>query len=97
MQRLNLTLAIVLVLCALSVVTARHQARRSFIGLQAEQDRARALDVEWGRLQLEQSTWAMHTHIEQVARQHLQMAVPEPKQIRMLNLMPAGAAKGGEQ
>ena len=87
MSRLSLVLAIALMLCALSVVTARHHARSSFIELQAEQDKARALDIEWGRLQLEQSTWAMHTHIEQVARQHLQMAVPEPKQIRMLNLM----------
>ena len=95
MLRINLLLAIVLVLCALSVVTARHHARRAFISLQAEQDKARNLDIEWGRLQLEQSTWAMHTHIEQVAREHLQMSVPEPKQIRMLNLMQDAAATGG--
>ncbi|NWG87207.1 MAG: cell division protein FtsL [Hydrogenophilaceae bacterium] len=87
MFRVTMTLAILLVLCALSVVTARHQARKLFIDLQAEQERARALDIEWGRLQLEQSTWAMHARIEQVARQNLQMAVPEPKQIHILNLM----------
>lgn len=97
MLRTNLLLAVVLVLCALSVVTARHHARRAFIGLQAEQDRARNLDIEWGRLQLEQSTWAMHTHVEQVARQHLQMAVPEPKQIRMLNLLSGANAKESGQ
>ena len=97
MLRINLLLAIVLVLCALSVVTARHHARRAFIGLQAEQDKARNLDIEWGRLQLEQSTWAMHTHIEQVAREHLQMSVPEPKQIRMLNLMQDVPAKEAGQ
>ena len=85
---MNVTLAILLVLCAISVVTARHQARKLFIDLQAEQEKARALDIEWGRLQLEQSTWAMHARIEQVARQNLQMAVPEPKQIHMLNLIP---------
>ena len=60
-------------------------------------DRARNLDIEWGRLQLEQSTWAMHTHVEQVARQHLQMAVPEPKQIRMLNLLSGANAKESGQ
>ncbi|MFZ5474305.1 MAG: cell division protein FtsL [Pseudomonadota bacterium] len=87
MLRLNALLAILLVLCALLVVSARHQARKLFIELQAEQEKARSLDIEWGRLQLEQSTWAMHGRIEQVARQHLQMAVPEPKQIHMLNLM----------
>lgn len=91
MLRLEMALAIVLVLCALSVVAARHEARKSFIELQAEQEKARALDIEWGRLQLEQSTWAMHARIEQVAKQHLQMAVPEPKQIQMLNLISGGA------
>ena len=88
MLRINGLLAGVLILCALSVVTARHQARKLFIELQAEQAKARQLDIEWGRLQLEQSTWAMHARIEQVARQHLQMAVPEPKATRMLNLVP---------
>ncbi|TCS71042.1 cell division protein FtsL [Sulfuritortus calidifontis] len=91
MLRLNALLAVLLVLCALFVVTARHQARKSFIELQAQQEKARGLDIEWGRLQLEQSTWAMHARIEQVARQHLQMAVPEPKQIHRLNLMHGGA------
>ncbi len=91
MLRMNGLLAVVLVLCALSVVTARHQARKLFIELQAEQARARSLDIEWGRLQLEQSTWAMHARIEQVAHQHLQMAVPAPKGIHMLNLAPGAA------
>lgn len=91
MLRVNIVLALVLLLCAISVVSARHQARKLFIGLQAEQAKARQLDIEWGRLQLEQSTWAMHGRIEQVAGRHLQMAVPEPGTIRMLNLNPGAA------
>jgi cell division protein FtsL len=92
MLRLNLVLALVLVACALSVVTARHQARKSFMALQDAQKAARLLDVEWGRLQLEQSTWAMHSRIEQVAHSHLKMAVPEAKRIRLLSPMSAGEA-----
>ena len=90
MLRVNIVLALVLLLCAISVVSARHQARKLFIGLQAEQAKARQLDIDWGRLQLEQSTWAMHGRIEQVAGRSLQMAVPESGAIRMLNLNPGG-------
>lgn len=84
MQRVNAVLALVLVLCALSVVTARHQARKLFVEVENAHKQARALDIEWGRLQLEQSTWAMHARVEQVARDHLRMAVPQPERIRVL-------------
>ena len=85
MIRLNIILALVLMACALAVVSARHQARKSFIELQAEENRTRDLDIEWGRLQLEQSTWAMHGRIEQVARDHLGMAIPSAERIRVLS------------
>jgi cell division protein FtsL len=84
MQRINPILAVILVICALAVVTARHQARKLFIELQAVQKQSRDLDVEWGRLQLEQSTWAMHSRIEQIAGGQLHMSVPDPKKIRVI-------------
>jgi cell division protein FtsL len=86
MLRLNVILALVLVACALSVVTARHQARKLFVELQAAEKQSRQLDIEWGRLQLEQSTWAMHARVEQVAAKHLQMSVPDLSRVRVLNL-----------
>ena len=85
MVKLNVLLALVLVICALAVVTARHQARKLFVELQAEEKFTRDLDVEWGRLQLEQSTWAMHGRIEQVARAQLHMAIPEASRIRVVS------------
>ena len=91
MLRLNVVLALVLVACALSVVTARHQARKLFVQLQGAEKVARDLDIEWGRLQLEQSTWSMHARIEQVARRNLRMDVPELSRVRVLN------AAGGQQ
>jgi cell division protein FtsL len=44
MTRLNLILLIVLVLCALSVVTSQHQSRKAFMALQSERDREARLD-----------------------------------------------------
>lgn len=84
MVRLNLLLTVILVVCALAVVSARHQARKSFVALQAEQAQARSMDIEWGRLQLEISTWLMHNRVEEVARTRLMMAVPAHGQIYVL-------------
>ncbi len=58
-SRLNLLLLAVLVACALSLVTSRHQARKLFVDLEREQAQSRAYEVEYGQLQIEQSTWAM--------------------------------------
>ncbi|HNQ04399.1 MAG TPA: cell division protein FtsL [Thiobacillaceae bacterium] len=84
MVRLNLLLTLVLLVCALAVVSARHQARKLFVQLQTEQTRARDLDIEWGRLQLEISTWLMHNRVEEVARTRLNMAVPDPRRVYVL-------------
>lgn len=91
MLRLNLPLAILLAICALAVVTARHQARKLFVELQSLERQGRELDTEWGRLQLEQSTWAMHSRIEQIAQGQLRMAAPELKRIQVIKA--AGGAR----
>ena len=78
MLRFNLLLAMVLVLCALGVVTSQHKARKLFQMLESEQERARQLEVEYGQLQLELSTWATHPRIEKVARERLRMRLPDP-------------------
>jgi cell division protein FtsL len=77
MLRVNTLLLIVLVLSALGVVTAQHRARKLFQDVEAEQERARQLDVEFGQLQLEMSTWATHPRIEQIARERLRMRQPD--------------------
>lgn len=76
MQRFNLLLLLVLVVCALGVVTSQHRARKLFQALEAEQEKGRQLDVEYGQLQLEMSTWATHPRVEQIARDRLHMLVP---------------------
>lgn len=84
MTRLNILLALILTACALGVVTSQHKARKLFVELQKEKDLARQYEVEWGQLQLEQSTWAMHSRIEKIASRYLQMQVPEPTRIQIV-------------
>jgi len=81
MARLNLILLLIAVACALSAVTSNHHARKLFIELDREQNRMRELEVEWGQLQLEQSTWAGHARVEKIARDKLGMKTPAPGQI----------------
>lgn len=84
MTKFNLALVLVLVGCSLGVVTAQHKARKIFIELQQEQELAKKMDVEWGQLQLEQSTWAMHARIEKIATAYLQMQVPDASRIQVV-------------
>jgi cell division protein FtsL len=69
------------VLSAIAVVFARHEHRQLFIAL-TRLERARdELNIEFGRLQLEQATWAESNRIDQVARTRLGMKFPETSDI----------------
>jgi cell division protein FtsL len=87
--KLNLLLLLVLVVCALGLVTSQHKARKLFSELERAQARARDLEVEFGKLQLEASTWALHARIERVATGTLGMRTPDPHQVRVIGV--AGA------
>ena len=89
MTRLNVMLFAVLLVCALALVTSQHQARRLFVQLQEEQQHGRDLEIEFGQLQLEQSTWAMQSRIEQVASKKLGMRVPPVTRVRVVPPPPA--------
>lgn len=84
MVRLNLLLLAALIGCALALVTSQHQARKLYVELQQEQELAKQLDVEWGQLQLEQSTWAMHGRIEKIATENLHMRIPPASRIQVV-------------
>ena len=84
MTKLNLILLGILVGCALMLVTSQHQARKLYVELQREQELARNLDIEWGQLQLEQSTWAMHARIEKIAARELGMRVPTSARVQVI-------------
>ena len=91
-MRADAVLLAVVVSSALGVVAAQHQARRLFAELEREQARAQGLEVEWGQLQLEQSTWSAHARIEKIARDRLGMRPPAPGQMISVGAVPAAAA-----
>jgi cell division protein FtsL len=102
MMRLNLILFAVLIMTAMGVVSAQHQARKLYFELQQQNDAGKQYEIEWGQLQLEQSTWAMHSRIEAIASRYMSMEVPDSKRIQVVSTQPpAGAqplpAKGNTQ
>ena len=75
----RLLVAVLILACAASaigVVYARHRHRLLFVEL-SRLERARdELNIEFGRLQLEQAPWAESNRIDQVARTRLGMSFP---------------------
>lgn len=86
MAKLNLLLLLVLIVCALGLVTSQHESRKLFTQLEREQERARALEVEFGQLQLESSTWGLHSRVEKIAAGTLGMRAPDPRRVRMVEM-----------
>jgi len=82
--KLNLLLLAVLVACAIGLVTSQHRARKLFTDLEREQTRARELDIDYGRLQLEASTWGLHQRVERIAAGTLGMRAPDPRRVRVI-------------
>jgi len=87
--KLNLLLLAVLVACAIGLVTSQHRARKLFSDLEREQVRARELDIDYGRLQLEASTWGLHQRVEKIATGALGMRTPDPRRVRVIARDPA--------
>jgi cell division protein FtsL len=82
--KLNLLLLAVLVACALGLVTSQHKARKLFSELEREHQRMRELDIEYGRLQLEASTWGLHSRVEKIATGTLGLRAPDPRRVRLI-------------
>lgn len=76
MRVLILGLAASLLASAMGVVFSTHESRKLFVELQGLQKARDELNAEWGRLQLEQSTWGTHGRIEQIANNKLDMVNP---------------------
>ena len=63
------------------LVYSRHLSRKLFVEIQQLDKKIDDLNVEWSRLQLEQSAWASHGRIEQVARERLGMHMPNADEV----------------
>ncbi|HET7371546.1 MAG TPA: cell division protein FtsL [Gammaproteobacteria bacterium] len=73
---INTALVLALVVSALAVVHTVYRNRTLFAELQQLRQQRDRLNVEWGQLQLEESTWATHARIQQAAREKLDMHMP---------------------
>jgi cell division protein FtsL len=81
---LFLVLSLVLV-SGLFVVATTHHNRFAFNELQELREQANQLEMEWGQLLIEQSTFGVEGRIEQKALEKLQMEVPDISSIVMVS------------
>lgn len=89
MRSVAVLLALVIIV-ALLVVDMRHRSRLLFAELQTLQQKRDALNVEWGKLLLEEATWSQHRRIEALAQAPLGMESPHPSQIVVVHVPGSG-------
>ncbi|HWM29532.1 MAG TPA: cell division protein FtsL [Woeseiaceae bacterium] len=73
---LVLVFAVICVISAMALVYTTHESRKLFIELEQLTTARDELNIEWGQLQIEQSTWATHARIERVATEDLALSRP---------------------
>lgn len=66
---------------AVGVIYTKHESRKLFVELQQLNREVDELNVDWGRLQLEQSAWSSHGRVEKIARKRLAMELPEADKV----------------
>ena len=93
MGRLIIVCAALLMSSALSLVTARFQSRELFVQVDRLEDKARDLDTDWRRLQLERAELARNARIDGLARKDLKMVSTSPD----MTLYMKGAASSATQ
>ena len=76
--------AVVCVLSAIALVYTKHESRKLFVELEGLTHERDGLNIEWGQLQIEKSTWAQHARTEQVATEDLALVRPDTTQILVI-------------
>lgn len=93
MTRLNVLLALALVLSSLYLVNVSYDSRRLFVALEKLQSESHALDVEYTRLDAERRAQATNLRVEKLARERLEMRPAAPGVTLYVNApAPAAAA-----
>ncbi len=78
---LTLALALACVASAMAIIHTRQESRELFVELQELSSERDALNIEWGRLQIEQSAYATHARVERIARRDLALERPQTSDI----------------
>ena len=72
-----LFLVFTVLVSAVSVVQTQHTSRKVFMEIEQLKKKRDLLNEEWGRLQIEQSTWAIDERVERMVKEELDMRVPD--------------------
>ena len=75
-----LVMTLLVLVSSVAVIYTKHAGRSEFDALQQLENRRDQLHEEWGKLLLEQSTWASPARVEQQSRTRLNMQVPSNEQ-----------------
>jgi cell division protein FtsL len=76
--------ALMCVLSSIALVYTKHESRKLFVELEGLTHKRDELNIEWGQLQIEQSTWATHARIERVATDDLSLVRPKATDIYVI-------------
>ena len=81
---LIMTFAVVCVMSAIALIYTKHESRKLSVELESLTTERDELNIEWGQLQIEQSTWATHARIERVAAEELSLVRPKATEIYVI-------------
>lgn len=81
----NASLFGLLVLSAFTIIHSTHTCRALYSQLQSLESEQWYLQEDYGRLLLEQSTWASHHRVEKVARRELGMQAPDLSKFQVVS------------
>ena len=80
------TLLTLVVASGVATVYVKHLSRSLFVDLQILERQQDEMQIEWGKLELEQSTWASHERITNVAVEQLDLFMPPGDSVEVENL-----------
>ncbi|GHC32399.1 hypothetical protein GCM10010082_28550 [Kushneria pakistanensis] len=79
-----LVLLVLVILSALGVISTAYHTRSQYARLQTMEREHDQLQTVWSRLLLEESTWSTPSRIENLARDRLEMHVPDVHHTRVM-------------
>jgi cell division protein FtsL len=68
---------------AAAAVYCKHRSRELFVELEKLNRGRDEFEAEWGRLQLEQSSWSTYSYVERIADTKLHMSIPASSAIEI--------------
>jgi cell division protein FtsL len=97
MGRLCFLVASVLMISAISLVTARYQARQLYVELDRSKTQALNFDIEWRQLQLDRAEQARNANVDKLAREQLKMTSIVPERTIYINQSASSLTQRGEK